>query len=257
MSSAGLRVLTRALTVEYAGGPAENEFSLYPTLTSTLLYPTNNKILFFLVSDDTAVETIGEWVNRDYVLDAWTTGYLNSVTSSPPLYATVATYPQYVNVNKLRKQFNSVTYIMQKNGAVWVERDPLDTTPYYDAATYVVSQWVPPFIHPAGDMGRFRLWEAITHIKSNDPHGLVITITDNYGVDSQTYIWNYATISGAGLPLSHVRNYYGRLGEGFQIVVSDSSDASSSTGQGATFLGVTCSIGVAKDNFKVAAGQTQ
>ena len=257
MSSAGLRLLSRALTVEYAGGPAEDEFKTYPVLLSTVLYPTNNKILFFLVNDDTAVENAGEWVNRDYVLDAWTTGLFVNAAANAPISATVAAFPQYTTASKTRTQFNSVLCIMLKNSAVYVERDPFDVTPYYDDATYINTLWAVPFIHPAGDMGRFRLWEAITNIKSNDPHGLVVVIEDNYGADLVTYTWDYATISGAGLPLSHVRNYYGRLGEGFQIAIADVSDGSSVTGQGATFLGVTCSIGVANENFKIAAGQTK
>jgi hypothetical protein len=143
---------------------------------------------------------------------------------------------------------------------VWQENDPLSAAPWYDvgvAPTYTNTLWTTPYIQPNSDMARFRLWDMITSILSNDPHGLIITVFNNFGVQIFQQTWTWAQISSGTLPLSHVRAYCGQMGEGFFITVQDISDVSSITGQGASMLGLTVAIGIAGGNFKLAPSVTK
>lgn len=179
-----------------------------------------------------------------------------------------------------RNPSNGVTFkettlhLLTADGHVWRENDPNTTTPqpYWDYAgihpNYIQTLWVSPIIHPTtGDQGRFRLWDVLALIQSQDPHGLSMSIEIDYRTlfsTSKVWTWDTAntqTIAPGGVirtpGLTQLRNYDGRLGEAFQVAIADLVDPASVTGQGVSLLGLTGSLGVQPGPYKVPGGNTQ
>lgn len=282
MSSGGLRVVTRANAVEYAGGPVEDEFNVsvggYPYLLGATYYPQNNRILFLAgrldyASGGPGTQLFGEVVLRDYVLDAWTTMVVtNGDLQVGFVSAAVATALGGLNAFPIVPYRKPTLHLLGADGTVWREHFPNDSNAYYDNATYVSSTWLTPPITcpgeaqgaPASMQGRFRLWDILAAMVSNDPHGLVIGVATDYGALAQNRTWAWASgpsqIAPGGTlptPITQVRTYHGRMGEAFQIQIQDTVDAASATGQGPTFLGLTCSIGTYPGPYKLPPSSTQ
>ena len=266
MSYAGLRLLTRSLSVEYVGGPVEDELIAYPMVRSAVLYPGQNRVVFAVMSGDTTTDG-GELIYRDYVLDAWTTAVINDNSAIRyPAALAVANAPVLgvpLSAGTVTQQ--PVLHFLTPQGVVWRERDPNEATPFYDNNTYVSWHWASAMIKPS-DQGRFRMWDIITWGQSVNPHGLLITVFDNYDPlhgQQRTWVWNNSSLPSLApggstpLPLTQVRTYDGRMAESFQIKVSDVSDPASTTGQGFQLLGLTCSLGVMPGPTKLTAGATQ
>jgi hypothetical protein len=283
MSFAGLRLLTRSLTVEYVGGPVEDELTQFPNVRSAVLYPGQNRVIFSAMSGDTQNDG-GELIYRDYVLDAWTTAVINDFhvetgnTPQPAAALAVANAPVFVSPSfqpGVTSQ-QPVLHFLTPQGVVWRERDPNEAKPYYDNLTYVTWTWTSAMIKPANpgsfpgtppqDQGRFRLWDILTWGQSMNPHGLLVIVLNNYDTsngNAYTWVWNFPgspSLAPGGnkpLPLTQIRSYDGRMAESFQVIVSDVSDAASTTGQGFQLLGLTCSLGVMPGPTKLTGGATQ
>lgn len=267
MSTAGLRMLSRSMAVEYVGGPVEDELAKFADVRSVVLYPSQNRVVFAATQADNSIDGVhplGELVIRDYVLDAWTTAQIqDGVTFRTPAALAVGNAPSIQFAPNLQPSL----YMLTTAGALWRERDPLSLTPYFDNGTYVSSVWQSPLIKQQ-DGGRFRLWDIVTFGQSQDPHGLLIQVAIDDGAigfgNLYTWVWNGTgtnNIAPGGvappLTLTRLRSYDGRFGADFQVQVTDVSDAASSTGQGFQLLGLSLSLGVAPGPYKLPPGSTQ
>lgn len=258
MSTAGLRLLTRNLGVEYVGGPVEDELGTYPDIRATVLYPGQNRVVFAATNGDGAGSN-GEMLWRDYVLDAWTTAQvLDSATLQNAVALAVANAPRLANAPGSTAP---VLHFMTSGGRIWRERDPLSANPYFDNTTYVSSTWVSPIIHQQ-DNSRFRLWDLIVFGQSQDPHGLVVNVSiDNNLVGLGTaYTWAWSGIAPGGTTptgLTRIRNYDGRFGAAFQVQIQDVTDPSTVSGQGFKLLGLSLGLGVAPGLYKLVPSNTQ
>jgi len=265
MSAAGLRRLSRNLSVEYVGGPVEDELAIYPDVRSVVLYPGQNRVVFAVTNNDSA-NTGGEMIWRDYVLDAWTTAQIDDAgTLRTPVALAVANAPR---ASVPPNTPAPVLHFLSSNGRLWREKDPdgLDgDTIYYDNNTYVSSTWATAPIKQQ-DGQRFRLWDVVTFGQSADPHGLIVTTTVDDGTNPEVFTWVWNSNTGApsiqpgGVAqtgLTRMRAYDGRLGASFQVTIQDVSDTSSVSGQGLQLLGLSLTIGVAPGPYKLAPGSTQ
>jgi hypothetical protein len=278
MSTAGLRLVTRALSVQYVGGPVEDELAQYPNLAGAFYYPSNNRY-YFLANLGTlgSPEIAGELIARDYTLDAWTTRVvMNGTTQTGFVSGCVAIgrgTGKVVHGVPILSAPATRMHLMSADGTVWREHDPAaDATPWFDNETYVSSIWRTPVITLPGSQqsaasmqGRFRLWDILALLDSLDPHGLIISVGVDYGSVGQNRIWTWETsgqnpIAPGGTlltPLTQLRTYDGRMGEAFQIQIQDVADASSVSGQGCQMLGFTLAIGTYESPYKLPAPSTQ
>jgi hypothetical protein len=272
-STAGLRLIDRGLVVKYIGGPVEDELATYPTILGASLYPQNNRLILLASQGDTPVsgdQLTGELVVRDYFLDAWTTGLvMNGAVQTGFISAVVAQGTGEFLGPFFRNGATAPTlHLLGADGTVWREHKPNDDGAYYDNDTYVSSYWTcAPIQSPEGvTQGRFRLWDILAFMQSQDPHGLIISVGVDYGTlgQNRTWVWNSATgapsIAPGGTiptPLTQLRTYDGRMGESFVIQIQDVSDTASVTGQGSQVLGLTVALGVAPGPYKLPASATQ
>lgn len=272
-SAAGLRLVTRSLSVEYVGGPVEDELGQYPLITSGVLYPTSNKLLLMVNNSNVpsigpgGIYTAGEVLVRDYVLDAWTTTVLGigvGFISSAIAYA-----------NGSQGSWNlapgQAWYGLTSDGTIWRERNPASAIAYWDgpnsSKVYVTSTWLSPPIK-LQDLNRVRCYDIILWGVSEDPHGISISVGIDYGAVglNKTWTWNSATpgannIAPNGstpLPLTQLRSYDGRLGQAFQVQIQDVPDLSASSGQGFQVLGLAVTVGTyQRQPYKLPTGSTQ
>lgn len=278
-SPGGLRLIDRALTVRYIGGPVEDELNTYPYVMGCALQPQKSRMI--VLANATATnggsgQITGEIVVRDYVLDAWSTFVVNNAgTQTGFISATVANGLSKGHTLGGGKVSGQYMNMMAADGSVWREHATGDSLAYYDQSltnsTYVSSTWITaPILGPSEGtaplQSRFRLWDIIAIMNSADPHGLNISVTSNYGGTQSTrsWVWNNGTQVGSIAPggtlqnpLTQLRTYDGRLCESFQLTLQDVVDTNSVTGQGAQFLGLTLSLGTPMDPFKLPAGGTQ
>jgi hypothetical protein len=280
-STAGLRRVTRALVVEYAGGPVEDELSPqtgYPNILGAVLYPDNNRLILLAAVKDYAGGTgqvTGEMIVRDYVLDAWTTAQVaDAGTLKGAVSAVVANaFGGFFSPPVDRRYTKPTLHLLMADGTIWREHFPEDLFAYFDNATYVSWTWTSPQIRKPGtqqngpsDQGRFRLWDILAQLVSQDPHGLVISVGTDYGALGQNRVWAWnngtsvGSIAPGGVvptPTTQLRTYHGPMGESFQVSIQDVSDPASVTGQGATLLGLTLAIGVYPGPYKLPPSATQ
>lgn len=265
MSSAGLRLLTRSLSVQYVGGPVEDELTANPLIASVVLYPQQNRVVFAASTDDTGAGT-GEMLWRDYVLDAWTTAQVqDGVTLRSPVSLVVANAP--VTFSSTQPGIFTqipVLHFMTGLGQIWRERDPAVGNAFYDNNTYVGSSWITPQIKQQ-DQSRFRLWDIQLIGQSLSPHGLQIKVHIDYGPLSTNSVWTWNTVGGHNiapggtipLPLTQLRTYDGRMGEAFQVEVVDVPDVVTGSGQGFQVLGLSLGLGTMPGLYKLPKGSTQ
>ena len=272
MSGAGLRLVDRGLVVQYVGGPVEDELGTYDTVTCSALYPANNRLLICASTTDYPLggdaQLLGEVLVRDYVLDAWTTMQVNNgLTPTVGFVSAIsATASQLAYFNGLTPVYTNTPTIhfLDASGVVWREKSPIQTQAYYDNITYVGTTWITPMIR-GPDQGRARCWDILLLGQSQDPHGLKINVGIDYGspTGTRTWVWNtpgVPSITVGGVPptpLTQVRWYDGRLGESFQVEVSDVVDTHTVSGEGFEVLGLTVTLGVQPGPYKLSPGSTQ
>jgi hypothetical protein len=273
LSTAGLRLITRALAVQYVGGPVEDEIGAFPSIAGATLYPQNNRVLFLANQRDfpSFGRFVGELLVRDYFLDVWTTAVMNDGGNQKGFVsAAVATAQGVSGLTTFRKP---ALHLLTADGTIWREHFPTDTQPYFDNATYISTIWLSPMLTlPAGSnnaasmQGRFRLYDILALIHSADPHGLIISVGTDYGTPGQnrTWVWNSSTgapsiAPGGTVPTPEVqlRTYHGQMGEAFQIQIQDVEDDDSVTGQGAQLVQLTTALGVYPGPYKLPPSATQ
>lgn len=262
MSDAGLRIVTRSLSVEYVGGPVEDELASYPVVTGAVLYPSANKVLFLANQNDTNVPLVGEVLVRDYVLDAWTT---TQFINAPKGFIASAIAYTAGSQGDWNTSPGLAWHVLDNNGLLYRERNPNDTHAYYDIAivggvtVYVNSTWLSPPIR-FQDLSRARVWDLIVWGVSKDPHGIILSVGIDFGAVTGNKTWTWAQIAPGGstpLPLTELRSYDGRVGQAFQLQVQDVSDPSSVSGQGFQVLGLSVAAGLLPGPFKLPPGSTQ
>ena len=273
MSTGGLRRVSRSLSVDYVGGPVEDELSNYSTVTGVVLYPQNNRVLF--LANDTDVgnpQLYGEVLVRDYALDAWTTAVVMDGATQKGFVSAAVAIGEGTGGRLFTVKVGLCMHFLTADGVVWREHNPLDQFAYFDNATYVSWTWLSPPIYPPGStqqpttkQGRFRLWDILAEMESDSPHGLVISVAIDNGAPAQNRTWTWNTPGSPSIapggttptPLTQLRTYDGRMGETFQVQVQDVSDPNSTNGQGAQFLGLTLALGVYPGPYKLPASATQ
>jgi hypothetical protein len=285
MSTAGLRILSRNLSIEYAGAAIEDDLAANTIVTGVALYPRDNRVVFAASVNDTDAILNGVLITRDYVLDAWTDARVQMMSAGLPttvgaISVAVANAMRTVSVGPpgplvVTKQIQTF-YILSADGTMWREQDPLAlgaVTPYWDtmssgASLYVPWVWQSPWLKPPGevanappkDQGWMRVYEILAQLISNDPHGLTISVAIDYGTQLQTRTWAWNSGPNQIAPLgqlltaiTQIETYDGRRGESFQVTISDIQDVASVSGRGASLLGLTLGIGVYEAPMRLPA----
>ena len=169
MSDAGLRLLTRDLQVQQVTN-IEDTLNAYYLMSSGIVHPTRNRVLWTANTDDTSNPRTGVGLDHDYVLDSWMTSLSTDGSSTQGAVSAVV-------ANALVTGTNEPTYHWLRAGGVVCRETPgqaLDGSVY--APMTIETAWI------KGDgleaFARFRrlmvTWE------NNDPHQLLVYVAYDY-----------------------------------------------------------------------------
>lgn len=256
-SDAGYRLLDRSLVIQYTGTAVEDEVNAYPFLTSSVLHPSTNRLIICANASDiphisglgTNILT-GEWLTRDYVLDAWTTGQtFNSVSQLSGMFSSaVGVAPRIFNGSS---NLEPTLHFQSADGVVWRENDPNagSPLPYEDNGSFISSQLNLVHFKPSDSIDGFsRVWAANVMLYQNDPANVTVTVLTDYGATSQTSTWTPTNIAAPAGSLSYPVQMYlqnQRL-KTIELQISDAAPTDGSTvvtGQGILFHGITLDCG--------------
>lgn len=86
-SSIGIHLLTRALEVQFVGGPVTDTLATFPNITSAVIHPTQNQVRFTCsprpLNSQTGAFTAGATLVYDYLARAWSTFQITDAIYAP------------------------------------------------------------------------------------------------------------------------------------------------------------------------------
>ena len=270
-SDAGYRILDRSLTVQYPGTSIEDELAEFPIITSAVVHPNNNRMILCAAQNDDVVpgEYVGEWISRDYVLDAWTTGALPTAASKPAMIAAgvgmaPANLPDSVNREK------PTLFMLGADGTLWREKDPLaggkvyydsyNGTDYYFKEIFQTSNWTPDNV-----AGFARCFSAIAMVDIYDYCLFTLEALTDYGLVSNQGQWNVSALSSSNVigvaqpsyPEVYLKNQRIKAASFFMEDGPPTDGNVAATGQGFAIKGITMNVGVYPGAARSVPGDRQ
>jgi hypothetical protein len=160
LSRQGMRLLTRDLQVQPVP-IVEAEIVNFPTPTSAVMHPTQNRMLLTVASPEAS-----EILDHDYLVDSWTTAVMQGPGAPRRITSSV------VANQSLGSSEVSAYYTQLIGGQVFVE----STTSNLDASLFVPMTWESPWVHAEGIEGFARFRRVELTWQNADPHQLSVYV---------------------------------------------------------------------------------
>lgn len=238
--SGGMYVLGRDLSVSYVGLGIQDTITAGVSVVAAALVPKTHDIRLLL--------STGAVVTYDYVRGRWAT----------------LSYPNTGTLTSAIVDNSGVWTACSSDGHVYQEKSATSSMPYTDTTSNGVTSWVTLSVTSAHvKLAQLQGYQRLRHLNGYatflDPCDLSVTISYNYGQDSQgPQAYTYANLSAAN-PVGAQWDMHAKATAGqamaCQVTMSDASPtgANATTGQGCRFLGLAfdCQI-LAGRNQKIA-----
>lgn len=174
LSDAGLRLLSRDLQVMQETH-VEDAIAANPFITSAVIHPNRNRVLWTANVDDVSVPRTGIGLDHDYVLDSWLT---SSASDGASVQGAVSGVVSSVPTTAFGLPDVEPTYHwLQADGTVHRE----SPSGYLDGAVYAPTTIETAWIKGDGLEAFARFRRLMVTWQNNDPHQLAVFVAYDYG----------------------------------------------------------------------------
>ena len=222
-SRAGLYMLTRALEVAFIGGDIQATLDTYPTVTSTVVHPSGQYMLFG-VTDGTS----GRRIIRDTRAQLFGVDALASSGGAVFPVSQVVVGPDY--------------YYLGSDGKLYRE----DTSTYLDDSAWVTLRVKLPHIQAAGLGGSQDTQRLVVRTEKFTDYDLNLKIYSDFETSaSQTKLFGHATIAAYTVADQHEIDIVRQDCQSMAVELYDATPTGGGTigtGRGAAFIGVTLEL---------------
>jgi hypothetical protein len=231
----GLMLMDRSGNQQFIGRPVQSTLESYPTVTSAVVHPTENVVLFSCISGSNGVRLV-----YDYRLNRWSVDRVQE-----------GEYAEGEGIALLSQCVcNGRLYALTWNGKVIVE----DTASYIDLNSWIYMRVKFAAERLGGLQGYQRIWKvALIGERYTDLDITVSLYGDDRAVADQTRVYEHATTSLTA-PLRAEMRVKRQLSRALSVQVVDGGPTGGTvgTGRGFSLSGVSLECGVESDLTRTA-----